>query len=518
MYIIAIYFTLLNYKINIFFCKFVDITISENHFYGLTMSIIKNVKSFSKQFWLVNSIQTIERLAYWIVLLQMPVYIAQKDIVGGLHWEQSIKGLIFFWWALVQNISPVIMGGLVDRFGRKKIMFCTSILIILGFLLLSEIRTFYPFLFSTMLLGLGMGVFKPALQGEVSKQIDSRNNNSSLGWGIYVTFVNIAYFLGPTFSVALKNISWSWIFYGSAIVHSINLILIFFVENDNIIKNKTKSFFNIVKESIEILKDTLRNLFKPEIITFLLLITGFTINHMQFYETLPNFVSDWTDTSALANYVSQFMLKETNRGIMISFEWIYNINSMMLLLFVALSSYLTRNKNLLRMCSIGMIMVAVGLFIAGNTMNGGLLIAGVFMLGIGEILITPRISEYFSLLATQNNRSQYLGYANLAWTFGLSGGGIIGGYLYQHLGEKSSFAIKYLENNFGITDITHTDALNILCTQTGLNETAVTRLLWDIYHPYYFWLPFLIMGLLGGIGLIIFSYRKNKKKQNRRFC
>jgi MFS family permease len=407
------------------------------------------------------------------------------------------------------------MGGFADRFGRKKIMYITSIFIILGFILLSTTQSFYPFLFSTMLLGLGMGIFKPALQGEVSNQINNSNNpesslknNSSLGWGIYVTFVNIAYFLGPTFSVALKNISWNWIFYGSAIVHSIDLILLIFVKNDNVIKDKTNSLLNIFKESIEILKDTLRNLFTPKIIIFLLLITGFTINHMQFYETLPNFVSDWSDTSTLSNYVPQFMQKETNRGVMISFEWIYNINSTMLLLFVALSSYLTRNKNLLQICSIGMFMVAIGLFISGKTMNGSLLIGGILMLAIGEILITPRISEYFSLIATKDNRSQYLGYANLAWAFGLSGGGIIGGYLYQYLGEKSSFAIKYLENNFGMTGIEQSQAVATLCSKTGLNEIAATQLLWNLYTPWHFWIPFLIIGLLCGIGLIIFSYKK----------
>ena len=66
------------------------------------------------------------------------------------------------------------------------------------------------------------------------------------------------------------------------------------------------------------------------------------------------------------------------------------------------------------MCGIGLIFVAGGLFIAGYTMNGTLLIGGVFILAIGEILIIPRISEYFSTIAPKEERSQYLGYANLA--------------------------------------------------------------------------------------------------------
>jgi MFS family permease len=467
------------------------------------MSIINTVKSFPKQFWLLNSIQTIERLAYWIVLLQMPIYIAQKDLPGGLHWEHSIKGLIFFWWALVQNISPVFMGGFADKFGRKKVMFITSILIVAGFLLLGNFKTFYPFLFSTLLLGLGMGVFKPALQGEVSKNISK--NNSALGWGIYTTFVNVAYFLGPSFSIYLKNISWDYVFWGSAIIHSLNLILIYFVKEQSDATNKNKTIKQILADSKEILKSTCKNIVQPQVIIFLLLITGFTLNHMQFYESLSNFVVDWSDTSTVAQYLPAFMHKETSRGTMISFEWIFNINSTMLVLFVAFSSWLTRNKNLLRVCGLGLIFVAVGLFIAGRTMDGTLLISGVFLLAIGEMLIIPRISQYFSLIAPPNLHSQYLGYANLAWALGLSGGGIIGGFLYQNMAEKSSFAIKYLAKEFGIENVNHSEAILLLCQKTNLLEPEVTLLLWNTYNPWHFWLPFLIFGIICSIGLFIFS-------------
>jgi dipeptide/tripeptide permease len=53
---------------------------------------------------------------------------------------------------------------------------------IIGFFLLSQTRTFLPFTLSTMLLGLGMGIFKPALQGIVSQKIEVKTTaNSALG-------------------------------------------------------------------------------------------------------------------------------------------------------------------------------------------------------------------------------------------------------------------------------------------------------------------------------------------------
>jgi MFS family permease len=128
------------------------------------------------------------------------------------------------------------------------------------------------------------------------------------------------------------------------------------------------------------------------------------------------------------------------------------------------------------MCGIGLLLVAGGLFVAGLTMDGYFLITGVFILAIGEILITPRITQYFSSIAPTEERSQYLGYVNLAWLFGLSGGGIIGGYLYQKLGEKSSFAIDYLNKYYNI-DVTHSEAMLKLCEITGASHQSVTIML-----------------------------------------
>ncbi len=473
------------------------------------MNFIYTIKTYPRQFWLLNVVQTVERLAYWIVLLQMPVYIAQKDIAGGLHWEHTVKGLIFFWWALVQNISPVLTGGFADRYGRKKLMFISSVLIVAGFILLGNFRTFYPFLFSTLILGLGMGVFKPALQGQVSKALAGKN--TAFGWGIYMTFVNIAYFLGPTFSVYLKGFSWKWVFYGSATVYLLNFILLLLVKEDvNPNTRKPLSISEILNESANILRQTVRNIMRPEVLIFLLLITGFTINHMQFYETLPNFVLDWSDTSAIAAFLPQFMQYGTARGTMISFEWIYNINSTMLVLFVAFASWITARRNILFMCALGMLLVSLGLFTAGFTMNGGVLIAGVFVLAIGEITITPRISEYLSSIAPDDARSLYLGYANLAWAFGLSGGGIIGGIIYKNFGEKSALAMQYLAEKYPNIQSTHANAIELLMQKTGLNAVGITDLLWHTYSPWLLWLPFLCIGIAGTTGLIFFARKMNK--------
>jgi len=57
-------------------------------------------------------------------------------------------------------------------------MIFSSLLIILGFVFLGNFRDFTPFLLSTLLLGLGMGLFKPALQGIVANNIPTNSNTN----------------------------------------------------------------------------------------------------------------------------------------------------------------------------------------------------------------------------------------------------------------------------------------------------------------------------------------------------
>ena len=77
------------------------------------MSLVRNFWQQTRllrwPFWVANVMEMIERLAYYGVRVVIPIYIAQADEIGGLHFTQADKGFIFMWWALVQSILPVFM-------------------------------------------------------------------------------------------------------------------------------------------------------------------------------------------------------------------------------------------------------------------------------------------------------------------------------------------------------------------------------------------------------------------------
>ena len=72
--------------------------------------LFRQLTSMSRPFWMVNIMEILERLAYYGVRVVIPIYIAQADEIGGLHFSQSDKGIIFLWWAIFQSLTPMFSG------------------------------------------------------------------------------------------------------------------------------------------------------------------------------------------------------------------------------------------------------------------------------------------------------------------------------------------------------------------------------------------------------------------------
>ena len=438
--------------------------------------------------------QMLERLSYWSVVLQMPIYIAQKDIAGTLGWSHFEKGIIYFWWALVQNLTPLLSGYLADKYGRKRIFLYSFVFTILGFFSLSMTHQFYPFLFATLLLGLGLGFFKPVLQGAIASELNDKNSSS--GWGVYVLLVNLSVFLAPPLSIYLKGINWSWLFWGSAIIFSINFLVLPFLKFKKVNLKESlnyKLFFQVF--------------FRKEILLFIALMSGFTIIYMQFYETLPNFIYDWIDTSKIATFLHlpDFMLMTTPNGKMIAFEWLYNLNTGMIILFVVPIAYLTRKFNILKVLSVGILIASIGLGFCGFFYLGSLVMLGFVVYTFGEMTTNPKFTEYLSKISPVGEKSIYLSFLNVSWAIGLSLGGIIGGWFYNHFGEKALLAQKYLAETYHHQGIALANSFVKLSELSNLKGIELANLLHQTYHPETIWIPFIVLGFVSSLGLYLLS-------------
>jgi len=452
-----------------------------------------------RAFWMVNVMEMIERLAYYGVRVVVPIYIAQADEPGGLHFTQVQKAVIYAWWAAVQAGVPVFSGGFADRLGYKKTIAVATCITIAGYILMATQRLYLPFLLGACTVGLGTAFFKPGLQGTLVRTLET--GTSSLGWGTFYMVVNIGGFLGPPLAHFLVGISWPTVFFGSAIILSLNFLML--------LTYPPVSAGGVQRGGPwEVIKLTFSNLVRPKLISFILIMAGFWLMFMQLFDLLPNFIVDWVDSRAIvqAFHLPGLFTSETPRGTMIAQEWMINANAGLIVLCVVWVSWLARRMKRVQSIFVGICIASVGLLVAGFSMAGWFCILGILCFSLGEMLSSPKMNEYLGVIAPEGQKALYMGYANMPFAIGWVIGSLAGGSLYEKMGEKASLALRHLELNGGVPEgVVRTNAMEALQRATGLDANAATRMLWDTYHPYRVWLPFVALGFAAAVGIWIYS-------------
>jgi POT family proton-dependent oligopeptide transporter len=466
---------------------------------GSREGIFRQLSHLPRAFWMVNLIEMLERLAYYGVRVVIPIYIAQADEPGGLHFTQGQKGLIFMLWALVQTGVPVFSGGFADRYGYKRTIAVSVIIEAVGYVIMGTQRGFWPFTFGCLVLALGTAIFKPGVQGTLVRQL--KNENSSLGWGVFYMLVNIGGFLGPPLAHFLYGVSWPTVFFGCAIIASLNLFMLFSYPGVAAGGDQTGGPWKVAKI-------TFKNLVKPRLAVFILIMAGFWLMFMQLFDMLPNFIVDWVDSSAIVRtfHLPGMFTVETARGTMIAQEWLINANSGLIVLCVMWVSYLVSRMRRVTSIFIGIMVASFGLVAAGFTMSGWFCILGILCFSVGEMLASPKMNDYLGVIAPEGQKALYMGYANMPIAIGWTIGSLLGGKTYERMGEKATLALRYLSEHHGITDgVARQDAMVKLQDVLHVDAAQATRVLWETYHPYQLWYPFAALGLVSAVGIFFYS-------------
>jgi len=498
------------------------------------VGLIAQVRSFPHAFWMMNMIEMFERCAYYGVRVVLPIYIAQADSPGGLHFSQTQKGVIFMAWAIIQSLTPMLSGGFADRYGYKKTIATSIALTIIGYCLMGTLREYVPFLLSCCFLAFGTAIFKPGIQGSLVQCLT--HETSSVGWGTFYMVVNVGGFLGPPVAHFLYGISWPAVFFGCAAILSLNFLMLFTYKEIPPGGDPRGTPWTI-------LKMTAKNMFgNLRLCTFIVVMSGFWLMFMQLFDMLPNFIVDWVDTTAI---VAQFglpswMTYDSGRGIMIAQEWMINANSGLIVIAVLFVSWLVSKMRRLTSIMTGIIISAGGLILAGFTMSGWLCILGILCFSIGEMLSSPKMNEYLGVIAPEGQKALYMGYANIPLAIGWGYGAWRGGRVYDIMGDKANLALRYLSEHFAIPKgisrealldrlqqlgidpgratqavadawaqgegVARTKATEFLQMVSGQDAAQVTHLLWNTYHPYTLWYQFAAIGLASAIGIAIYSH------------
>ncbi len=477
------------------------------------MNIITVLKRYPTTFWIANMMELFERWAWYGFYIIFALYLTGSTDEGALGFSQTQKGLIMGIGTAFLYLLPIVTGALSDRIGYRKTLYMAYTIYTIAFLLIPIFKSFNSVFVIYLLLAIGAALFKPIIAATVTKTTDVQT--SSIGFGIFYMMVNIGGFIGPFVTGFVRKFSWDYVFYSSAAVIAFNFILLTFFYKEPVQKKpEDKQHYTFMEQIRHIFGNIGKALSDWRFALFLVIIAGFWTMFMQFYMTLPVFIDQWVNTALLYDFLNSYWpwlasQLGTKEGT-IPAEYILNVDAgYIILLQIAVSAIVMRYKPLSAMIA-GILIASIGLGLSMATQNSLFIIIALLVFSIGEMMSSPKITEYIGRIAPSDKTALYIGCSYIPVALGNLFAGIVSGNVYQNISDKITLTQKEaLSRNIDLPAIsghfTKNDYFRSAAAKMSMNTDQLTQYLWDKYHPSSFWFVVAGIGIVASVVLLIYD-------------
>ena len=461
-------------------------------------SFIQSLKSFNKTFWLGSFMELMERWAWYGVFTLFALYLVGSTDTGGLGFNHIQKGNIMSDITGLLYLLPIFTGVIADRIGYKLSLVIAYVILIAGYYLMGTVDTYWSMYFVFLFVAIGAAMFKPVASAIITKSTDK--SNGTLGFGIFYMMVNVGGFIGPACSSYLRTTyGWKLIFIQGSIVIGINLLMLLFFFKEPYREEVEKG--SIGKAIVDSLKKIWEAVKDVRLTVLLILMIGFWTMFNQLFYTLPNFIEDWVDSSALANWINETMPALGNtltEGGQVKPEWFTNIDAGMIILLQMFVSYFVIKMRHVSAMIRGFIIAAIGVGLTFYTNNVMYTIIGTVIFAIGEMTTNPTFSSFIALISPKGKEALYQGTYFLPVAAGNFFTKFIAGNLYQSWSDKLSLLQGEMSDR-GIEmpeiseEFTKNDYFEMASQKLNMGKWEMTQLLWDNYNPNKIW--YVIVGI-----------------------
>lgn len=475
----------------------------------------KNVfRSFPKTFWIANTIELVERWAWYGFFMLFANYLTSSSDQGGLELSQSQKGWIMGIGTGILYFLPVITGSIADKYGYKKVLLLAFSIYTSAFFIFPYFDSFVGVFAIYLYLALGAALFKPIISATISKTTNS--SNSSVGFGIFYMMVNIGAFFGPMYTLFFRDGSYDIVFQISGFMIALNFILLLFYKEPGREKT-TDSFGNIVSQAFKNIFSVLKK--DMNFLIFLIIVAGFWTMYNQLFFTLPVFIEQWVDTSTLYNFFAvhfPFFSNHYGTNGQMDAEFITNFDALYIIIFQILISFMVLKWKPLTSMTSGFLVNAIGISLTLYTQNVVFLMASMLIFGIGEMMASPKITEYIGLIAPSDKKALYMGFSFIPVFIGNVLAGIVAGPVYQSMSDKHLMLVELAkEKHFEIaSNLTQNQYFEEVARQMNMDKQTLTNYLWDTNNPASIWIVIFGIGFAAAVALNIYNNKVIKVKSN----
>jgi len=386
---------------------------------------------FPMVFWVANSIEILERLAYYGIYFGFGIY------MESLGYTRAQLGGVQSVFLLLSYGVPVISGSFADRFGFKKVLIVSYLAYLPSILLLMYTRTYSGIILTMLTIGLSAGLFKPLVAGTVRAVTD--RTNKTMGFGIFYAMVNVGGTLGPLIMGKLRAISWNLAFEAAAISIFLMLLVTIFAYREPAREMEGATLGRKMGDIGVALRD---RKFAVLLVTMGIF---YWLPFWAFFNLSAVYVDRNLDTARLygniralfgSGFAGIFSTVDSHGVRRILGETLATTGWIVMILQVFVSRIAERFRAVPTFLA-GLLMLSVGFVVIGLAAISvpAVVFVGIFLFAIGEMISSPRIQEYFTWIAPKEKAGLYMGMNFLATMIGAALSGItytrLSGYFNQ---------------------------------------------------------------------------------------
>ena len=442
----------------------------------------KATQGYSRAFWVSNTVEMFERMAYYAIFIVITLYLS--NTLGFNDLEASMISGLF---SGGLYLLPIFTGAYADKIGFRRALIIAFTLLTVGYLGLAMLPTFlqsaglveygevtrfnglpdsslrWIIVPIMIIIVVGGSIIKSTISASVAKETTSENR--ARGYSIFYMLVNIGSFSGKSIIDPLRHLigeqAYITINYFSAFMTLAALLAVIFLYRSVHTAGEGKSMRDIGAGFVRVFTNW-------RLVALIIIVTGFWIVQQQLYATMPKYVIRMAGEAARPG-------------------WIANVNPLVVVCCVGFITRLMAKRSAITSITIGMFLIPLSATLMafgnllGNDIFAGIsnitlmMIMGIVFQALAECFISPRYLEYFSLQAPKGEEGLYLGFSHL-----------------------DSFLSSIF--GFGISGI----LLTKYCPDPALFES---RAAWEAAsaNAHYIWYYFAAIGLISAISLLIFA-------------
>ncbi|MGE5393745.1 MAG: MFS transporter [Candidatus Saccharibacteria bacterium] len=473
------------------------------------MSKLSIFKKYPSLFWIANTVELLERWAWYGVYMGLALYLVNSKDTGAHGFTQIQKGNIMGTGGTLLYFLPILTGAIADKIGYKITLLFAFLVYITGFYMMISFDSYEMVYLSFIWVCVGGAFFKPIISAVVARTTNPET--ASIGFGIFYMMVNIGGFIGPFIAgIALKK-SWNYVFYLSMVTIAMNFLLTLLFFKEPIVKETgTKLGRNIMQ--------AFRNIYLTVInwryLIFLIIMILFWTAFNQLYYSFPVFVEDWVDTSDLYNALHSVFPSfaeaiGTAQGT-IATVTLSSMDSFFIIAFqLIVSAFVMRFRPLNAMMG-GILVLAAGLMMMFSMQTGWLILLGLLIFSIGEMGSSPKFTEYVGSIAPEDKKALYMGTSFLPIAIAHKLAGWISGSPYEKIADKL-YLLKEEVAKRGLSipdtgdNFTKNDYFKEAARQMNFNENQLREFLWNNYHPGQIWMIFAGIAIAAIVFLFLYD-------------